>query len=223
VKARAYEFKRWDAINFVSNARGYKVYLELGVEQAITFKRVGCAEKFAVESGAHAVRGNVCYSMETDDFFGKHGSDRRYDIIFVDASDEFDQVLRDIYNSLLVLNDHGVILINGCMPDHVEGHRAMWRPFLHFCQLATVDCCLGDFDQGVGFILKRPTRTPLVLGRGAQDVPLITYNENMEKWLRVLPYCVDIVDWITLRDPETPEEDSEPASEEPEPTETGGN
>ncbi len=50
----------------------------------------------------------------SDNFFKKNN--KKFDIIFIDGLHEYDQVKKDINNSLLFLNDNGVIFLHDCMP-----------------------------------------------------------------------------------------------------------
>jgi predicted O-methyltransferase YrrM len=51
----------------------------------------------------------------SDDFFKNNNV--KFDIIFIDGLHEYSQVKKDIKNSLIFLNDDGVIFLHDCMPE----------------------------------------------------------------------------------------------------------
>lgn len=70
-------------------------YLELGIGSGENLDTVNSKDKTSVDCDP-----NTCaqYYMTTDQFFAYNK--RRYDIIFVDANHEYEQVLRDFQNAL---------------------------------------------------------------------------------------------------------------------------
>ena len=54
------------------------------------------------------------YKMTTDEFFSINNN--TFDIIFIDASHEFNQVKNDFNNSLNILNKYGIIILHDTDP-----------------------------------------------------------------------------------------------------------
>ena len=103
-----------DIINFFINKFNYQSYLELGVRDANnTFNHISCNSKEGVDCNPAS---NPTYCMYTDEFFETVGKDKTWDIIFIDASHEKNQVLRDFENSLARLNENGTIIMDDINP-----------------------------------------------------------------------------------------------------------
>jgi hypothetical protein len=104
-----------EIINFFIEKFNYQSYLELGVRDTNnTFNHVNCAEKEGVDCNPSS---NPTHCMYTDEFFETIGKDKTWDIIFIDASHEKNQVLRDFDNALQRLNENGTIIMDDINPD----------------------------------------------------------------------------------------------------------
>jgi hypothetical protein len=103
-----------EIINFFIDKFGYTTYLELGVRDANnTFNHIKCTEKEGVDCNPAS---NPTYLMYTDEFFDSVGKHKTWDIIFIDASHEKHQVLRDFENALARLNENGTIIMDDINP-----------------------------------------------------------------------------------------------------------
>jgi hypothetical protein len=91
------------------NRKEYKSYLEIGCDQNLVFLKIKIEKKIGVDP----VSGGTITDT-SDNFFKKNNI--RFDIIFIDGLHEYDQVKKDINNSLSFLNDNGVIFLHDCMP-----------------------------------------------------------------------------------------------------------
>ncbi len=97
-----------------------------------------------------------------------------FDIIFIDGLHEYDQVKKDINNSLLFLNDDGVIFLHDCMPmrfihqavprAHVRWNGDVWKNIVESRTRSEIDTYVVYADHGIGVILKRPNKKLLTLG-----------------------------------------------------------
>ena len=102
--------KRTDIINAFIQKYGYKSYLEVGTQDpASNFDKINVETKVSIDPFP---RGEVDYVCTSDEFFEsvapKH--DYKFDIIFIDGLHHDDQVIKDINNSLEILNDNGTII-----------------------------------------------------------------------------------------------------------------
>ena len=110
---------RLEIIQNIITSRKYKKYLEIGCDKDQIFSNIVIDFKIGVDP---VQGGNV--RKTSDDFF-KSNSDK-FDIIFIDGLHEYDQVNKDIKNSLKTLNDGGVILLHDCLPKSYF-HQALPR------------------------------------------------------------------------------------------------
>jgi hypothetical protein len=103
-----------EIINFFIQRFNYQSYLELGVRDLTnTFNHINCPNKEGVDCNPAS---NPTHCMFTDEFFETVGRDKTWDIIFIDASHEKNQVLRDFENSLSRLNENGIIIMDDINP-----------------------------------------------------------------------------------------------------------
>ena len=119
------DYFRWDMIEYLIKKNNYKKYLEIGCDQNQLFSRINIQNKVGVDP---ASGGNV---RETSDNFFEKNKDM-FDIIFIDGLHIYEQVKKDILNSIKYLNDEGVILIHDCLPDSmakqaVPRYKLQWN------------------------------------------------------------------------------------------------
>ena len=112
-------FYRWDLIEYLIKKNNYKNYLEIGCDKNQLFSKVNINNKIGVDPVSG---GNV--RKTSDDFFKENKSS--FDIVFIDGLHTYEQVKRDILNSVNFLLDEGIILVHDCMPDSL-GKQAVPR------------------------------------------------------------------------------------------------
>jgi hypothetical protein len=154
---------RTEIINSLIDKHGYENYLEIGVNTPSQpgYNWVGVKAKIK-----HGVDPNVdtTYRMPSDEFFEKHIT-QKYDVIFVDGLHLFEQVYRDIINSLAWLNDGGSIIVHDCNPTEEitqrrerasdAWHGDVWKTIVKL-RIENVDLSIRtvDTDEGCAIIQK---------------------------------------------------------------------
>ncbi|KUI42164.1 biotin carboxyl carrier protein [Mycobacterium sp. IS-1590] len=122
--------KRIKAVQQALDARTKPVYLEIGVEYGRAFRRISADEKIAVDpalkvsprsrKAAEAkARSTHYFEMTSDDFFANESAfleNRGIDVALIDGLHTYQQVLRDVDNTLRYLTDDGVIVLHDCNP-----------------------------------------------------------------------------------------------------------
>ena len=100
---------RSEIIQKVIDKKNYKSYLEIGCDDDQNFNKIKIHIKYGVDpiSG-----GNI--RKTSDEFFSQNK--KYFDCIFIDGLHEYEQVKKDIINSLEYLNDGGVIFVHDCLP-----------------------------------------------------------------------------------------------------------
>jgi hypothetical protein len=95
-------------------------YLELGVQEGITFDAVDSARKTAVDPRFLFTAANdqvkTYQEVSSDAFFSSIPKDERFDVVFIDGLHTFEQTLRDFINTTSFLADDGYILIDDVKP-----------------------------------------------------------------------------------------------------------
>lgn len=154
---------RTQIINGLIKKNNYETYLEIGVNtpEQPGYNWVGVDIK-----NKHGVDPNVdtTFKMTSDEFFENHIK-TKYDIIFIDGLHLFEQVERDINNSLENLNNNGTIVVHDTNP--VEEitqrrerasdawHGDVWKAILKLrLENPNVSIHTVDTDEGCTIIKK---------------------------------------------------------------------
>ncbi|WP_174274986.1 class I SAM-dependent methyltransferase [Sphingomonas bacterium] len=102
-------------------------YLEIGVDQGVTFHKLRAASKAAVDvrfafdldaARQDPANANCAYfEMTSDQYFTMdQGRDAQFDVVFLDGLHTFDQTLRDLLHSSYVLAPGGLLIVDDVMP-----------------------------------------------------------------------------------------------------------
>ena len=155
------EIKYHDMINYFCNKFNYNDYLELGLRNVNdTFNNVKCINKISVDINKNC---NPIYCMSTDDFFTNLDSDTKFDIIFIDASHEKSQVMRDFNNSFNHLRDNGTIIMDDINPTSEylldqDWCGNAWEVFFELGKRS--DLLIGTIMPSFTGFVRRGTQTP---------------------------------------------------------------
>jgi hypothetical protein len=173
---------RTEIINGLIKKNNYKSYLEIGVN---TPAQPGYNWSGVEIEIKHGVDPNVdtTFKVTSDDFFEKH-INQKYDIIFVDGLHLFEQVYKDIINSLNNLNENGVIVIHDTNP--VEEitqrreraseawHGDVWKAILKLrLEESNIEINTVETDEGCTIIKKG---TQELLKPKVDDVDLYQFS-----------------------------------------------
>lgn len=100
-------------------------YLEVGVLEGQTFDQVPATRKVAVDpmfrfdpvEAARTRPGCEYHPVPSDEYFDRIvGADEQFDVIYLDGLHTFEQILRDLLNSLPHLQPRGVIVVDDTRP-----------------------------------------------------------------------------------------------------------
>jgi hypothetical protein len=192
---------RTDVINALISKHGLKSYLEIGVQNPTkNFNKVHCFDKTGVDPDSRAL---ATHCMTSDQFFnsiiteidngdnGHRTVKRKYDLIFIDGLHEADQVVKDISNSLKVLNNDGFIVMHDCNPTTEEMQRVpriqsewtgdTWKAFVKFRQRDDLIMYVVDTDYGVG-VIARGNSIPVKV----VDPTYASFTRNKKEWLNLI-------------------------------------
>jgi len=159
---------RTDIINHLIEVKGYKKYLEIGVQYPESnFLKVNAEYKVGVEPypvGDWQEKGII--AKTSDNFFELIQSDETFDIVFIDGLHTREQCLIDIHNSLNHLSEGGCILVHDCLPTEeyqttIEDNGREWtgdvyKSIVDIKREDGLQVWTIDTDWGVGFIRKNP-------------------------------------------------------------------
>ncbi|AKN15801.1 biotin carboxyl carrier protein [Mycobacterium haemophilum DSM 44634] len=212
------------AVRQALEGRAAPVYLEIGVSRGFVFRHIAADEKVAVDpafqlsarsrrlAAAQARATHYC-EMTSDAFFANETAlleRRAIDVALIDGLHTYEQVVRDVENTLRYLRDDGVIVLHDCNPKSASAgcpatsyadFRAqnhwweglwcgdVWKAIVHLrstrpdLRIAVLDC-----DFGVGIIRKGSPERPL--SYSAEQVAALNYADlaaDRERLLNLKP------------------------------------
>lgn len=181
---------RFDIINQIIKTKKFKSYLEIGCQSDVNFSKILVDNKVGVDP---QTGGTI--RMTSDDFFLQNKD--TYDLIFIDGLHIHEQVLKDIDNSLNVLNDGGVILLHDCLPakiwhqtipqTHSSWNGDVWKSIVQSRTRADIDTYTIKADQGLGLILKRKNKDLLVHPiENFKNLKFKDYYNHHDKFMRLI-------------------------------------
>lgn len=163
----------------------YQDYLEIGCDYDSVFSSMKPLVTTAI--GVDPVRGGT-HRMTSDDFF--HQNNQRFDLVFVDGLHTAEQTIRDIENSLKILNPGGSIVVHDCNPRFAYrqfntsdiNNGDVWKVVALLRYADDLEVVTVDVDHGVAVIQKRANRHPL------PESILLKYKEHSGNILHALDY-----------------------------------
>ena len=157
---------RFEIIQKIIDKKKYENYLEIGCDKDSNFSKIKAKNKIGVDplSG-----GNL--KMTSNDFF--KNNEIFFDCIFIDGLHIYEQVRKDILNSIKFLNPNGIIILHDCMPlkiwnqivPKMYGHwnGDVWKAIVEARTMKDIDTYTCKADHGLGMIFKRKNKNLLTL------------------------------------------------------------
>lgn len=109
---------RTEIINFLISKYNYKSYFEIGIGDGANYNLIVCDYKTNVDPCFNSFDSqdlsHVKNKVTSDEFFAQ--TQEKFDIIFVDGLHVYEQVYKDIINSLRCLNDGGAVVCHDMLP-----------------------------------------------------------------------------------------------------------
>jgi len=191
---KATPYNRIALVNLLIGKFTNAKYLEIGCAGNYLFNSVYVEDKTGVDP---ASGGNV---KETSDDFFKTSKDK-FDVIFIDGLHTYDQVRRDVINSIKHLKEGGYIALHDMLPRNWKEQHIpiitggvwtgdVWKVGFELAQSEGIDFKILRIDYGVGVF--RLTKKNVVLRdftSKLQDKQFSYFYDNLKK----LP----IIDWLT--------------------------
>jgi transketolase len=175
-----------DLINYLIKTYNFNSYLEIGVAEAYNFKRIECNKKIGVDPSNRY--DEIDFKMTSDDFFEINKD--FFDIIFIDGKHERKQVVKDVENSLKVLNPNGIIISHDMNPlentqpnDDDSNSGTCWVAWLDLRMTRNdLDMRVVEKFDGCG-IIKKGQQELLKL---SEDVDWLNYQKNKKQWMNLI-------------------------------------
>lgn len=193
--------------------RSNPVYLEIGVSRGQAFQRITADVKIAVDPAfklsertrelADAKGRDTRYFETTSDaFFANETAllERHLvDVALIDGLHTYEQVVRDVENTVRYLKDDGVIFLHDCNPPfELAGRRAdSWEEFTAQ-QKGPLVIGIWNGDVWKAIVQLRSTRPDLVVGVLKCDQGVGFVRKGTPE--STLPYSVEEVEALTYAD-----------------------
>lgn len=155
---------RFEIIQKIINVKKFENYLEIGCDKDSNFSKINVKNKIGVDPKSG---GNM--KMTSDVFFNQNKL--IFDCIFIDGLHVYEQVRKDILNSIKFLKPNGFIILHDCLPlkiwnqivPKIYGHwnGDVWKAIVEARTKSDVDTYTIKADHGLGIILKRPNQNLL--------------------------------------------------------------
>jgi len=183
---------RSQIIQTIIDYKKYKSFLEIGSFSNELFDKVKIDNKVGVDpvSGG-SVR------MTSDEFFKKNKE--FFDLVFIDGLHHYEQVKKDINNSLSFLKKDGVILLHDCLPSNVfdqavprctyKWNGDVWKAIVEARCRLDIDTYTCYADYGIGIILKRANRNILSLeNKNFNKLKFKDYFNNYRSYMNIVSH-----------------------------------
>lgn len=187
------QYNRIALVNLLVAQKSDCAYLEIGCATNALFSSIPIGNKTGVDPERG---GNV--RMTSDEFFTRNSS--RFDIIFIDGLHTYEQVRRDVLNSIKVLKPGGWIALHDMLPSAwIEHHSPVitrgawtgdvWKVAFELSRTRGIDFKIVQIDYGVGVFRLTDQHPELVdMRRELADEGFGYFYENVHR----LP----VVDWV---------------------------
>jgi len=183
---------RYQIIQEIILKKQYKTYLEIGCFAGEVFNKIKIEKKIGVDP----VSGGTI-KKTSDDFF--KNNQEKFDCIFIDGLHEFEQVKRDINNSIKYLNNDGVILLHDCLPNNVYDQAMprcqynwngnVWKAIVECRTRNDIDVYTCYADNGIGVIFNRKNSDRLNLNMDDfSKLNFKDYFHNHKKFMNIITY-----------------------------------
>lgn len=178
--------KQREFIQKIIDLRGYKSYLEIGVQFGITWNAIRCKNKTGVDI---IKRDNVIGDIEvlpSDVFF--LWNEKIFDLIFIDGDHTYEQSKKDVMNAIKALNEGGIIVMHDCRPRVLEDEfneksGQVWKTIVDLRKMPGISCCVVDEDSGLGVVTLEKNKKILDLNKVSD---FNYYLENQKELLNLI-------------------------------------
>jgi len=183
---------RWDLIQYIINKYKFTDYLEIGCDKDQSFSKIVIKNKVGVDP----ISGGTI--RDTSDNFFRYNKEK-FDIIFIDGLHHYEQVAKDVDNSLNILNENGYILIHDCLPRRIS-HQAIpryrgswngdvWKAIVELRTKNELEVSTCEIDFGVAIIKKKYNSKPLkIQTRDFKKLKFKDYYHNNKEFMNIISY-----------------------------------
>ena len=177
-------------IQKIIDKKKYENYLEVGCYADENFSAIKIKKKIGVDPNSGGT-----HKMTSDKFFDIN--EENFDIILIDGLHTYDQVRRDIFNSLNVLNSNGIIILHDCLPAKIWNQIVpriyhywngdVWKAIVEIRTMNNLDTFTCFADHGLGVIFKRNNNN--ILNYQVKDFKKLKFRDyyyNQKQFMNII-------------------------------------
>jgi len=176
----------------IIDKKKYNSYLEIGCFDDELFNAI----KIEYKVGVDPVTGGTV-RLTSDQFF--NSNKENFDCVFIDGLHTYEQVKKDIKNSLEFLNNDGIILLHDCLPNNFYEQATprcqfiwngdVWKAIVECRTNKNLDVytCYADF--GIGVIFNRPNKNLINYNiSNFAKIKFSEYHKDPYKLMNIIEY-----------------------------------
>jgi len=184
---------RIDLVNFFIKKYKFKDYLEIGCYRDFLFSKVEVKNKVGVDP---LCGGTI--RLKSDDFFLKNKL--FFDIIFIDGLHIYNQVRKDLENSLNCLNKNGIIMLHDCLPQNIFNQSVprvdfgtwngdVWKLIFQISEISDITFKVLTIDHGICIIKKNANKNiSLEWSKKYQNLKFKYYVDNFKEKFNLVKF-----------------------------------
>ena len=182
---------RLDLIKRAITKNNYQAYLEIGCDDNKIFNSINI-KKIGVDpfSGGN-------FRGTSDEFFLQNKN--KFDCIFIDGLHIYEQVKKDILNSIDCLSANGIIILHDCLPQTISAQAVpryrylwngdVWKAVVEARTWNQVNTVTVLVDQGVSIIKKNKNTDVLKIEiQNFKKLKFEDFYNNHKKYMRIVNY-----------------------------------
>ena len=169
----------------------FSTYLEIGCFDNQLFDHINI-DKTGVDPFKG---GNI--KLKSDQFFKINK--KKYDCIFIDGLHTYEQVKKDIVNSINCVDENGIIFIHDCLPNNVYEQNVprstyiwngdVWKAIVEMRTKEDFQTYTINADYGIGVILKKKNQNLLKISEtNFKKLKFKDFFYNYKKWMNIIEY-----------------------------------
>ena len=180
---------RWDLIKYLHDKNKYNSYLEIGCDKNQLFSKINIKNKYGVDPTSG---GNI--KKTSDDFF--YDNIKKFDLVFIGGLHEYQQVKKDILNSLKFLNEDGIILVHDCLPDAMSKQAVpryrmtwngdVWKAIVDLREKDNIEIFTCEIDQGIAIIQNKINTDILKTNKKIKNLRFRDFYNNYKSYMRII-------------------------------------
>ena len=182
---------RLEIVSETIQRKKFNTYLEIGCFDNQLFNHINISK-----TGIDPFKGGNI-KLKSCDFFKINK--KKYDCIFIDGLHTYEQVIKDIINSLDCINQNGIIFVHDCLPNNVYEQNVprstyvwngdVWKAIVEMRTKKDVQTYTINADYGIGVILKKKNQDTLYINEtNFKKLKFKDFYYNHKNWLNIIDY-----------------------------------